>query len=170
MFHTSARMIMSGIAAIALGAMSGWVIIDRMPKKAQEAPARAAAVVVPDTRTTAAEPTAPSPPAAKPSAPAAPPAAATPPPRIAAPANPPPAVVEPDKDPAAKPAASSPGKPQIRLDPGRGEGSVEIGDAGVSADKKGRIRIKGPDLGFSFDPEEGEFRVRTPKGSFGIDW
>ena len=168
MFHTSARMIMSGIAAIALGAMSGWVIIDRIPKKPQ-APARAAAIVVPEARTTAAEPTAPAQPAAKPSAPASP-AATAPPPRIAAPANPPPAVVEPDKHPAAKPAANSPGKPQIRLDPGRGQGSVEIGDAGISADKKGRIRIKGPDLGFGFDPEEGEFRVRTPKGSFGIDW
>jgi hypothetical protein len=65
MFHTSARMIMSGIAAIALGAMSGWVIIDRIPKKPQ-APARAAAIVVPDARTTAAEPTAPPPPPAKP--------------------------------------------------------------------------------------------------------
>jgi type IV secretory pathway VirB10-like protein len=172
MFQTSARMVMTGFAAVAFGAISGWILIDKMPKRQQEtAPARASTIVVPDTRTTADEPPARAPAAARPApAPASPPAA-TPPAatRVAAPAAPPPAAT-PEAEPAAKPASSAPAKPQIRLDPDRGEGSIEIGDAGISADKNGRIRVKGPDVGFSFDPEEGSFKVKSPKGTFKIEW
>lgn len=169
MFQTSARMVMSGIAAVVLGAMSGWVLIEKLPKKSQPATARASTVVVPDNRPAADEPLAPSRQASKPS-PASPPAAATPAPtRVAAPA-PPPSSATPEKESAAKPASSSPAKPQIRLDPDRGEATAKIGDTGITADKKGRLGIAGPGTGFSFDPEEGSFKIRSPKGTFKIDW
>jgi hypothetical protein len=166
MFQTTARMVMSGLAAVALGAITGWVLIDKLPKKSAAEPARASALVVPNPRGRSDEPATstarPSTPSTAP-APAAKTPAATPT-RVATPGP----AAKPESAPAAKPAGGASDKPNIRIDPDRGEASLEIGDAGISADKGGRIRAKGPDVDFSFDPEEGSFKIRSPKGTFKI--
>jgi hypothetical protein len=148
MLQTSARIVMTGLAAVTLGALSGWVLIDRLQQKATPSTARAASIVAPTPSVNADAPIAPvrkpaatdPPPASSASTPAPAPAPA----RVAAPARAPAANPAPAPAPAATPADDTPGKPRIHIDKDRGEASIDVGGAKLSANKDGRMRIKMP--------------------------
>jgi hypothetical protein len=142
MLQTSARIVMTGLAAVTLGALSGWVLINKLHHRATPATATAASIVTPTPSINADEPITPVRKTATPT-PAPAPAAdapATAPTRVAAPARTPAA----GPAPAATPADDMPGKPRINIDKDRGEASIDIGGAKLSANKDGKLRIKMP--------------------------
>jgi outer membrane biosynthesis protein TonB len=147
MFQTSARIVATGLAAVTLGALSGWVLIDKLHHKTTPATASAASIVAPAPSVNAGEPVSPKPePVAATPAPPTPPAATdarTPAPaRVAAPAaNPTPAA---KPAPAADPDSTTRAKPHINVDKDRGEASIDVGGAKLSASKDGKMRIKMP--------------------------
>jgi hypothetical protein len=167
MLLTSARFLTTGFAAITLGAASGWVLIDKLPHRADSATANASSIVVPTTRVNANEP-APTPPRATetPSAPApakvaAPlpateptpaPAKADAPARKASPAR----VAGPDQTPAAKPRGRS----------DRREASIE---PEISPEPGGGLRLRSRAGDVRVDPEEG-LKVRAGGSKYHIDW
>jgi hypothetical protein len=146
MLQTSARIVMTGLAAVTLGALSGWVLINKLQQKPSAA--SAASIVASTPSVNADEPIAPvrkpaaadPPPASSASKPAPAPAPA----RVAAPARAPAADPAPAPAPAATPADDTPGKPRIHIDKDRGEASIDVGGAKLSANKDGRMRIKMP--------------------------
>jgi hypothetical protein len=151
MLQTSVRIVMTGVTAVTLGALSGWVLMDKLQPNPVPA---ATAAVVPAIDRKFEEPTSPArrPEAATPArAPAttAPPAAAPAPAKVAAPA---PAPAAPSA-PAATPARETPGKPEIRIDPERRQASLGIGGSRFSAAFDGsRVKLKGPGgINFEFD-------------------
>lgn len=160
MLHTSARLLMTGLAAVTLGAMSGWVLINAVPAKAKPQTERIASAIVPEARVAADEPAGP---ARTPAAAPAPlPRAETPPPTAA------PARVTVAPPPAASPTDT--GKPRIHIDKDRGAASFEIDDSGIFAGPSG-LRVKMPAGEFRVDPDERRFKVRGPGGiNFDIDW
>jgi hypothetical protein len=148
MLQTSARIVMTGLAAITLGALSGWVLINKLQQKAMPSTASAASMVAPTPSVNADEPIAPVRKSAAP-APAPAPVADAPAPaparaRVAAPARAPAANPAPAPAPTATPDSDSSGKPRIHIDKDRGEASIDVGGAKLSGNKDGRMRIKMP--------------------------
>ncbi|HZT46965.1 MAG TPA: hypothetical protein VFA64_03250 [Hyphomicrobiaceae bacterium] len=160
MLETTTRIVMTGLAAVTLGALSGWVLMDKL--QPNPVPSASASTTVspaldrkfgepatPGRRPETAAP-APAPAPAKVAAPAPAPAkvAAPAPAKVATPAPEAPA-------PAAAPARETSDKPEIRIDPDRREASLGIGGSRFSAGFDGRrIKLKGPggiDLEFDVD-------------------
>ncbi len=158
MLETTSRIVMTGLAAVTLGALSGWVLMDKLQPNPVPA-ASASTTVAPaadrrleDTSTPARRQEV----AAPTRAPAAAPAPA--PTKVASPAPAPAKVATPAPEapaPAAAPARETSDKPEIRIDPDRREASLGIGGSRFSAGFDGRrIKLKGPggiDLEFDVD-------------------
>jgi hypothetical protein len=167
MLQTGARIVMMGLTAVTLGALGGWVLIDKLNPKPAPTTAMAATVLLPAAPANADEPVGPKrQPAAAPAAPK--PAAATPAPaptRVAAPAPTPAPAAEP------APAADAPGKPHIHIDKDRGRASLEYEGSRISAGTDGKMQFKLPNGEFRIDPDDERIKVRGPGGiSFDIDW
>jgi hypothetical protein len=158
MLETTTRIVMTGLAAVTLGALSGWVLMDKL----QPNPVPAATASTPAIDRKVAAPAAPSrqPESAGPvRTPATTPSPAPTPAKVAAPAPAPAKVAAPAPAPASPPAATpareTSDKPEIRIDPDRREASLGFGGSRFSAGFDGRrIKLKGPggiDLEFDVD-------------------
>jgi hypothetical protein len=154
MLETTSRIVMTGLAAVTLGALSGWVLMDKLQPNPVPA---ATASTVPAIDRKVAEPATP---ARQPetAGPVRTPAAAPSPAKAAAPAPAPAKVATPAPEapaPAAAPARETSDKPEIRIDPDRREASLGVGGSRFSAGFDGRrIKLKGPggiDLEFDVD-------------------